>query len=299
MRTDAKIGLVLSVVLVVIAGWYFSRPKPTTTTIALDDTPSMAHRLARQRPVSNPRTLISDVRRDTPVPVGHHVSTRAPSPRIGHSHGESTAGSATGTRTAARKTYPQPIATGANPSGLTARGKSADILADVTGNRRSKQHDHARGAGQPTAASAGEHHRAGAHDTLAKLAEIYYGDKRLAHVLAAANPDLPVQRTIPTGTLVSIPDYADNPHDFSNRRPGRVRRRAAARTANGTQNGKPGPASSRRTYIVQEGDSFYSIAASRLGSGNRWPKLYELNKKLVGNNPNHLRPGQVLQLPAE
>lgn len=47
-----------------------------------------------------------------------------------------------------------------------------------------------------------------------------------------------------------------------------------------------------RTYTVRPGDTLSSIA----GAG--WQALYQLNRSLLGGNPNLIYPGQVLHLPA-
>lgn len=47
-----------------------------------------------------------------------------------------------------------------------------------------------------------------------------------------------------------------------------------------------------RTYTVRSGDSLSSIA----GAG--WRELYQLNRGVIGGNPNLIYPGQVLHLPA-
>ena len=49
-------------------------------------------------------------------------------------------------------------------------------------------------------------------------------------------------------------------------------------------------------YTVKAGDSLWKIAAEQTGSGYNWTKIYELNKKLVGQNPNLIYPGQKLVL---
>jgi phospholipase C len=49
-------------------------------------------------------------------------------------------------------------------------------------------------------------------------------------------------------------------------------------------------------YTVQPGDSLSSIAKARLGSVDRWRELYQLNRSVIGNNPNHLVVGEVLTL---
>lgn len=50
-----------------------------------------------------------------------------------------------------------------------------------------------------------------------------------------------------------------------------------------------------RTYTVKKGDTGYSIAARELGSPTRWTELGSINGI---RDPNSLKPGQVLKLPA-
>lgn len=52
------------------------------------------------------------------------------------------------------------------------------------------------------------------------------------------------------------------------------------------------------TYTVKKGDSLWKIAASQLGSGSRWNEIYNLNKSVIGGNPNLIYPNQVFTLPA-
>ena len=57
---------------------------------------------------------------------------------------------------------------------------------------------------------------------------------------------------------------------------------------------KPEPKPEPKTVTVKAGDSLSKIAAAH---GTTWQKLYELNKGVVGGNPNLIRPGQQLKLP--
>lgn len=50
-------------------------------------------------------------------------------------------------------------------------------------------------------------------------------------------------------------------------------------------------------YTVQPGDSLFSIAQNAYGNGNQWQKIYDANKQVIGNDPNSIRPGQVLFIP--
>lgn len=53
---------------------------------------------------------------------------------------------------------------------------------------------------------------------------------------------------------------------------------------------------SGKTYVVKRGDSLSKIA-SRQGLAS-WQKLYSANRAVIGSNPNVLKVGQVLSLPA-
>jgi nucleoid-associated protein YgaU len=53
-----------------------------------------------------------------------------------------------------------------------------------------------------------------------------------------------------------------------------------------------------RTYMVESGDNLSAIAKQELGDANRWREIYELNKDLIGNNPDLIQPGMELKLPS-
>lgn len=59
------------------------------------------------------------------------------------------------------------------------------------------------------------------------------------------------------------------------------------------------PASSGSArYTVCEGDTLSLIADRMLGSQDRWKELHALNRDVVGDDPDRIRPGQVLALPS-
>nr|WP_052759484.1 LysM peptidoglycan-binding domain-containing protein [Paenibacillus sp. DMB20] len=51
------------------------------------------------------------------------------------------------------------------------------------------------------------------------------------------------------------------------------------------------------SYSVKSGDSLFKISAKVYGDGNNWRKIYNANKKVVGPNPNVLKPGIKLVIP--
>jgi len=51
------------------------------------------------------------------------------------------------------------------------------------------------------------------------------------------------------------------------------------------------------TYTVKAGDTLSSIARERLGNANAYPKIFEANRDQLAD-PNKIKPGQVLKIPA-
>lgn len=54
------------------------------------------------------------------------------------------------------------------------------------------------------------------------------------------------------------------------------------------------PAPASKKYAVKSGDSLSSIAAAHQTT---WQKIYALNQKVIGSNPNAIKVGEVLTLP--
>src|SRR5947209_6646760 len=50
-------------------------------------------------------------------------------------------------------------------------------------------------------------------------------------------------------------------------------------------------------YSVQQGDTLSGIAQQAYGDGNQWQVIYNANTQVIGNDPNLLRPGEVLYIP--
>lgn len=120
-------------------------------------------------------------------------------------------------------------------------------------------------------------------DTYALMAEFYYGSQRHARFLMNANPEHSDPRRLREGMVLRVP-----PLTVQSEKP-----RASKAS------GRTSTVVGQRTYVARAGDSFYTIAARKLGSGSRWPELFELNKDTVGGKPERLRIGQVLVLPPE
>lgn len=53
----------------------------------------------------------------------------------------------------------------------------------------------------------------------------------------------------------------------------------------------------QQTYTVKNGDCLWAIAKRLTGNGANWPQLYEINRGVVGGNPNLIYAGQVYVIP--
>jgi hypothetical protein len=57
------------------------------------------------------------------------------------------------------------------------------------------------------------------------------------------------------------------------------------------------PDAAARSHVVQTGDWLSKLAQRYYGDMYKWPVIYEANRKVIGNDPNLIRPGQKLVIP--
>lgn len=59
------------------------------------------------------------------------------------------------------------------------------------------------------------------------------------------------------------------------------------------------PASSYDTYVVQQGESLWAVAARPdiYGQGSQWRRILDANEDVLGGNPNRIRAGMMLRIP--
>ncbi|MBY7736871.1 LysM peptidoglycan-binding domain-containing protein [Paenibacillus polymyxa] len=120
-------------------------------------------------------------------------------------------------------------------------------------------------------------------------------------------------RFIITETAVNVPvivashnstfrggEYGDVNFDLSLRTWSemKVAKKAGTGSKSATVNKKPRTdmKEKKKTYTVKSGDSLSKIAKLELGDSSQWSRIYQLNKKTIGKNPNAIKPGQKLVL---
>ncbi|TVR44072.1 MAG: LysM peptidoglycan-binding domain-containing protein [Planctomycetota bacterium] len=115
-------------------------------------------------------------------------------------------------------------------------------------------------------------------ETYQSISSQYYGTTRQwQRIQAANNAD---QHALMPGMTLIIPELDDEPS-------------VAARPSPREQAPVAAP-SAARTYVVQRGDSYYTIARDQLGNAQRYRELAELN----GIDPYDLQVGMTIRLPA-
>ena len=297
MRTDVKIGMVGSVVVAVLAGWYFTGRDKTDAPIAIEPT-------ADESVESAPLLVgTADQEDETPsqttepytVPSGLVLQGDEPA---GDDHPSDQGVLLPELFSPSEEESDQPAAPDEQPDDRTDSPDAEQVSPAPTQpmtQRRSPAAEARRRARRPRTTTAPastvrprrttttETHTVQAGDTFARLARIYYGDVRHAAAIREANPQIVDPTSIAVGTVVYIPEIEEPTSPVPSRRVS-----PAARPS------QP----SARTYTVREGDSLYGIARDKLGAGSRWEELYKLNKAAIGDNPARLKVGQVLTLPS-
>jgi nucleoid-associated protein YgaU len=277
MRNDVKAGMALALIVVVLAGWYY----------AGDDAAK------KSSPLGQPSATPHDA-----VPaVAPHGADHASMPH-----------EATRSRTTPRTSGNHPVAPPAETATvpLTANTPATDSAAAS----RSSLPREPGATGRPETL---EIYTIQPGDTLAMLAEVYYQNADFARFIQQANPQVKNPNAIPVGTKIRIPavheqtavasrttdDQEDESGPEAMQLVAKESVKAAPAKSSAAQTTRRETAPATGTYTVRSGDSFYAIAEELLGSGARWPELLKLNHDLVKGDPQRLRPGMVLKVPAK
>ena len=317
MRKDVKVGMALSLVVVVLAGWYYTRDDKSDQAIPLADgeaategvEPVEVEETAAEvgaprwgEPASVLAEAPDGARTDdvlaavTPVETAEAEQGSLESAGEGAGEDEESAGDAAEESGLAESDRPSdqvglPPSDNASavvreddrpPSPPTEAGAVPDESLAETSDAIVRRGWRPEGQ---TDDAAVELYTVQPGDTFAIVAEVYYGSQRHARFLMEANPQIEDERHLRAGCTIEIPPLPESRRQLS--------RAADKRAAAGA------PTDGARTYTVQPGDSFYRIAKRFLGAGSLWSEIFELNKDLVDEDPKGLRPGMVLTLPPE
>lgn len=128
-------------------------------------------------------------------------------------------------------------------------------------------------------------------EVLSRISKTYYGTTTKWREIMKANQDLlETDRDLKPGMILVIPELDDADTGTT-----RTARRGTATTVDrfGRRVAVTG-----NTYTVQKGDTFWSIAAKRLGAGSRHSELFEANRERLNlDKPTDLRPGMEVVIP--
>ena len=115
------------------------------------------------------------------------------------------------------------------------------------------------------------------NQTLSSIAEDHYDDALLWSVIVRANPGIDPNR-LSIGQKLKIPSREkavnDSPAPVGRRLPG-----------------------GSREYRVASGDNLSSIAQRFYGDAILWSRIWEANRKTLGDDPGSLKVGQELVIP--
>lgn len=65
-----------------------------------------------------------------------------------------------------------------------------------------------------------------------------------------------------------------------------------------SQDSRPDTKPKVKTYTVKSGDTLSKIAKLELGNSAKWQDIYNANVKIIGKDPNKIKPGQKLVMPS-
>lgn len=175
---------------------------------------------------------------------------------------------------------PSPIATSAtSPSANTATNAGSAGFGGATSTR---------------SADAGSErlHVVASGETMGAIARKYLGSEAKWEAIAKANPAVD-PKSMKIGTKLRIPAQAAPSAETSGALAANAGKPAPATATASAAAASTGPGG---VHVVAEGDTLSSIAARHYGSSKFWQKIAEANPSI---NPNNLRIGQKVKLPAK
>jgi len=330
MQSSYRIAVISAVVLlVVIFGYYLKSEKPTTTRNATANTSNETRTINRPPSESlvasneNPKPRSMDELMEkveayqnasTPVPGQAAPNTAtpaastasAPTTSAPATHGTTATGPVPTTDLTARTTVAGVPTT--QPGSLSQEGshdadgfprRSSDIFATTDG-------DHSTGGARTTStrstlaaesSNSPRTHKVASGETFSSIAAKYYGSEKNWRIVAEANPLVDPAR-LKVGQVIKVPENHASVEASGERSvPAEV---ASSGASNSRKTPKFNTMSKGTTeYTVKIGDTLSSIARKHYGNADKWNVIYKANRSAIGSNPENVKMGMKLIIPAK
>jgi nucleoid-associated protein YgaU len=140
-------------------------------------------------------------------------------------------------------------------------------------------------------------HVVAAGETFSTISLSAYGNPNLYAGIMRANPGIDPTRLRPGMKIVIPPAPQAKPAAATVAPAARSHALVSGDTAQTSSTKVEAPIDPQTQYRVQSGDSLYSISKKLYGRGDRFPRIHEANKQLLGEDVNSLKAGQILTLP--
>lgn len=127
-------------------------------------------------------------------------------------------------------------------------------------------------------------------ETFSSIAATAYGNSAYYSHLIRANPSIDPKKLRP-GMTINLPPEAEVKANNT------ATPAAAVITPSASTPAVAPKLDEKTEYRVESGDNLNKISAKLYGAANRWEKIYEANKALIGADPKNLKVGMILKLP--
>jgi nucleoid-associated protein YgaU len=142
---------------------------------------------------------------------------------------------------------------------------------------------------------AGGKYRVQPNDNYWVIAEKLYGNAGYFKALQAYNQSRTPQHAdgLAVGDSISAPTAEELMKAYPNLCP-KPRKLPSTQLARQASNHRP---LGSKVYVVEEGDTLFDVARYELGKASRWAEIYDLNRDVLGEDFDYLKPGTQLVLP--
>lgn len=136
------------------------------------------------------------------------------------------------------------------------------------------------------------------NDNLWLVSEKVYGTGGYFKALYEFNrARLPRPNQLVVGSVLMVPPVTTLEQNFPGLCP--KQRKSAVVKARTLPASTGGRRSSDGVYVVAQGDTLFDIARYELGKASRWAEIYELNRDVLGEDFDYLKPGLELTMPTK